>query len=595
MSFFKALLATTLGVFIALFIFILLSFGILVAIVVSVGKSNETVSVPSGSVLKMAFSGAIPEQPVDNRINSILGEESSLSIRQYMVGLDHAIADKRINGLVVNVYKFDGSWAQAQELRAKLAEFRESGKFIYAIGGVGGFSEKEYYLATVADSIILNPAGEIEINGIYATLAFFKPVMDKLGIEANVVRVGSYKSAVEPFINESASPQNVEMTTALVNGIFGEFKQTVRASRKLTQVGLDSILDRHSLLTSREALRLHLVDAILYDDQVDDLIIARANRKAGTKHPTVDFNDYTKSADVEGDENSGSEIALVYADGGIAAGESGYNPQPLFGGQQLGSQTFIEAIREARDAKNVKAIVLRINSPGGDAAASEAMWREVKLAEQKKPVIVSMGSLAASGGYFVAAAADTIIAEPTTLTGSIGAFGLWFNLQKFYRNTIGINLQVIKTNPNADMLSSAEPPSELERAIMTKQIDTVYQHFLKIVAEGRHMSVESVDKIAQGRVWTGREALNNGLVDMLGGLDKAIQVAAARVGLKAGGYEVRTLPHEKGFLQVVSRIIKTQAPALFASSTPLDTYRETIEALNSRKGIQTRMVDITIR
>jgi protease-4 len=594
MSFFKTLLATTLGVFIALFVFVIASVGIVIAIVVSAEKSNQTVSVPTGTVLEVSFAGAIPELPADRRFSAFLDEDISLSLASYLDGLDRVAHDKRVAGLLLNLDKFGGTWAQADEIRAKLEDVKRSGKFIYAVGGVGGYSEKDYYLATVADSIILNPAGELEMNGIFATLAFFKPAMDKLGIEANVVRAGAYKSAVEPFINESASPQNAEMTTSLVNDIFNGFKEKVSASRGLSKDALENILDQHALVTAEEAIKLHLVDAVLYDDQVNDLIRARTNKKEGTKRPTVAFDDYASSGD-ESDASDRGQIAVVYADGAIASGESGYSPNPLFGGQVIGSETFIKAIREARDARSVKAIVLRINSPGGDAAASEAMWREVTLARQKKPVIVSMGSLAASGGYFIAAAADTIVAEPTTLTGSIGVFGLWFNLQKFYRNTLGVNIQVIKTNPNADMLASAEPPTELEKAIMTKQIDTVYSHFLSVVSQGRRITTDSVNAIAQGRVWTGRQALANGLVDILGGLDKAIEIAAARGGLKKGEYSIRTLPNDQGLFAVFKRVFRSHAQDIFSPTPSIEAFHQTLEALQKRRGIQARMVDISIK
>lgn len=593
MSFLKTLLATTLGVFIALFVFGVLAVGLIVAIAASATSSGGSVHVPNNAVLRVKFDGAIPERTPDRHFSGIFDDEVHLSLREYLEGFDRAVADKRVSGLLLELDRFGGSWAQAEEIRNKILEVRRSGKFVYATGGVRGYNERDYFIATAADSVILHPAAEVEINGIYATLTFFKPAMDRLGIEANVVRAGAYKSAVEPFINETASPQNLEMTQSMVTDMFDTFKAAVRDARKLSAAQLDTILDRHALLTAEEARRLKIVDAVMYDDQIDELILHRTNRKAEEKRPTVDFDDYARFDDKD-QEDRGGEIAVVYAEGSIISGESGYSPEPMFGGSQIGSKTFIDAIREARDSKSVKAIVLRVNSPGGSADASSAMWREVKLAAAKKPVIVSMGSLAASGGYYIASAGDTIVADPGTLTGSIGVFGLWFNMQKLYKNTLGINMQTVKSSPNADMMSSAEPPTDLERAILAKQVDTVYSHFLQVVSEGRHMPIDSVRMIAEGRVWTGRQAKARGLVDELGGIERAIEIAAARVGLKKGSYDVRELPREDNFLRLAQRFIRTRASLLFGGPTAVEALQGTIESLERRRGVQARMIDVAV-
>jgi protease-4 len=257
----------------------------------------------------------------------------------------------------------------------------------------------------------------------------------------------------------------------------------------------------------------------------------------------------------------------------------------------IGSDTFVEAMRTARESKSIKSIVLRIDSPGGDAAASEAMWREIRLASQSKPVIVSMAGVAASGGYFIAAAGDTIVADPTTITGSIGVFYLHLSMKKFLQEKIGINTQTIETNPHADMYSAM---TDGERQIIARQIDTVYRHFLGVVARGRKLSIDSVDRIAQGRVWTGEQAKQIGLVDVLGGLDTAIAIAARRVGLKEGSYSIRILPREKSFLESLSDMFASQAISLFRSRSPLDEYHDLIEAMESRNGLQARMIDVRI-
>jgi protease-4 len=330
----------------------------------------------------------------------------------------------------------------------------------------------------------------------------------------------------------------------------------------------------------------------MYEDQIRQLVRSRMHVKDSTDYPEVSLGDYVENDNLESDNvGKGEQIAIVYATGGISSGKSKYSPNPLFGGQMVGSESFIEAMRTARESKSVKAVVLRIDSPGGDADASEAMWREVDLTRRTKPVIVSMAGLAASGGYFIAAAGDTIVAEPTTITGSIGVFSLHFSMEKFFRDKIGINTQLFETNPNADFFVRT---SDAERAILARHIDTVYQHFMKVVADGRKLSIDSVNSIAQGRVWTGSQAKQVGLVDLLGGLDTAVSIAARRVGLKRGGFEIRVLPREKSWVEELSSLFQDRVANLFSRRSAVDEFRSTIEALRSRSGVQARMVEIKI-
>jgi protease-4 len=593
MSFLKALLASMLGFFLSM-VLVSIFFGIVFVGIISSAARSERVSVPNNTVLKIV-PRSIGEYAEPDPFELLSGESEKLTMRGYLDAIEQAKSDDRIKGIWMVLGDYAGGWAQAGELRDKLIEFKKSGKFIYATSNVEGYDEVNYFLATAADSVILDPSGGMEMNGIYAGLSFFKPMLDRIGVKVGVARAGNFKSAVEPFVLDSASPANREMMTDLVGRIFARFRSAVQESRKLSPEALDDILDNRVMLTAEEAKDLKLVDALMYDDQVSSLIKHRVKKDSVSSMPAMDIDDYAKSGDDGDDEaSSGDEIAVVYAVGGIGAGESRYSPNPLFGGEMLGSETFAKAMKTAREDDDVKAVVIRIDSPGGDAAASEAMWREVVLTREKKPVIVSMAGVAASGGYFLAAGADTIVAEPSTLTGSIGVFKLWFNTQKLFSDKIGINTQIIRTNPHADIFSSARDASPLELAIAERGVDSVYHKFLDVVAKGRRLSVDSVNSIAQGRVWTGEEGKQIGLVDELGGLDRALEIAATRVGLKKGSYDLRILPRPKSVIESLAEKFGGMS-TLMAARTPLDDYESIMKSLQERSGVQARIGDFRIR
>jgi len=595
MSFLKALFASILGFFIAMMLISLFSVIILIGIANS-AATKEKVSIPSNTVLKLDLT-SIPEYSAENPFLVFTGESPELTMRGYIQAIEHAKKDDRIKGIWMLLGDYAGGWAQAGELRDKLADFKTSGKFIYATSNVSGFDEVNYYIATSADTIVMNPAAGMEMNGIFAGLSFFKPMLDRIGVTVGVARAGNFKSAVEPFVLDSASPDNKAMMTDLVTRIFSRFKIAVQESRKISPESLEDILNNRVMLTAEEAHGLGLIDGLMYDDEVDALIKRRVKRDSSRTAPVIEIDDYADAELGAAGDNSSSdgEIAIVYAVGSIGAGESHYSPNPLFGGEMIGSETFGEAMKNAREDEDVKAVVIRIDSPGGDASASEAMWREVVLTRQKKPVFVSMAGVAASGGYFIAAAADTIVAEPSTLTGSIGVFRLWFNTKRLFEQKIGINTQIIRTNPHADIYSSARDASTPEMEIAERGVDSVYKTFLGVVAGGRHLSVDSVDRIAQGRVWTGEEGKQIGLVDELGGLERTLDIAAKRVGLKKGSYSLKILPRPKPWIETIAERFGGSASALLGSRTPLDEYTTIIKALDERTGVQARMNDLQLR
>ncbi len=596
MSFFKALLASTLGVLLAL----ALAFGLFVVMIISIGVSaskEPPTAVAKNSVLVIEPGPLINEFTACTGFSRLGGISRPATLREYLRKIESAKKDDRIRGIWLKLGGFAGSWAHAEELRAKLREFRAGDKFIYATCDENGMDEINYYMATVADTIALDATSGMEMNGIYAAISFYKPLLQKLGVKANVVRAGAYKSAVEPFILDSASKESREMTSAIVDETFQRFTEAVTADRKVDAATLNEIVQTNPMLTPNDALRYRLVDAVLYQDQITDMFKRRL--ADSSKVRTVKLREYQPETTVDPDEdedNAGKQIAVVYAVGTIVRGDAGDNEDPVFGGETIGSDTFAEAMRAARESKAVKAVVLRINSPGGDASASEAMWREVVLTQKKKPVIVSMGGVAASGGYFIAAAADTIVADPGTITGSIGVFGLWFTMKDFFEGKLGINTQVIKTGPSADMFSPARDPSDLERAILARSVDTTYHKFLSVVAQGRKMSVENVDAIAQGHVWTGKQAKERGLVDVLGGLDTALAIAARHAGLKPGGYSLRILPQPRSIFEEIAAALGGGLATVSSGGVSLaDQYNAMLKSVKVHSGVQMRMVDFDLR
>jgi protease-4 len=396
---------------------------------------------------------------------------------------------------------------------------------------------------------------------------------------------------VEPFIREGASPENQEMMTSIVTGIMDGFKASVQESRKISAESLQRIIDQQALLQSSDALQEHLVDAVLYEDQIKDLFRLRLGITDSSDLHEIDFKDYTEDSESEYEDNDG-EIAVVYASGGITTGASRYSPNPIFGGDMLGSDTFAEAMQEIRENDYIKAVVIRIESPGGDARASEAMWREISLTRAVKPVIISMAGVAASGGYFIAAAGDTIVCDPATLTGSIGVFSLQLDVQEFLRDKIGINTELIETDPHADMMVNMD---EAERAIIARSVDTTYARFLRIVSEGRKLTIDSVQQLAQGRVWTGEQAQQRGLVDVLGGLDTALSIAASRANVGTTDYSIRIYPRPKNPIEAIMDALGSRAMAFISPASPAEQYLEFIKCVQGQSGLQARMPGMKIR
>lgn len=524
MNFFKTFWAT-------LFAFIVGSvivstIGVLFIIgIIAFSTVQTPVTVEPNSILKIDFSQNIVESPELSAINSIdfntFTVNKSLTLLNVLTSLEYASIDDNIDGIYLDLNtSFTLSYAVAEEIRAALMKFKESGKFIVAYSEI--YSQGALYLSSVADQIAINPEGTLMWQGLAMNQVFYKGLLDKLGVEPIILRSGSFKAAVEPFVNTQMSAENRYQSQLLLDAIWNTMLEGISDSRDIEVKKLQQYASELSIVKSADALKLKMVDKLAYFDEVQNELRSLTGQYADEDTRLVRLADYATQVDLS-IKSSDNKIAVVYLDGEIVSGKSTEGI--------VGSETIRKRIAQLREDDDVKALVLRVNSPGGSALAAEVMWREIDLLKEQIPVVVSMGEMAASGGYYVAAPADVIFANKMTITGSIGVFGLLFNAQKGLKDKLGITTDVVSTNPSADMGSAFRSPSRAEIAYGTRQVENVYDTFVSHVAQGRNMSVEAVDKIAQGRVWSGLDASEIGLVDGLGGLTEAILLAADRASL----------------------------------------------------------------
>lgn len=420
--------------------------------------------------------------------------------------------------------------AQMQEVREALSDFKLSGKKIYSYGKF--YSNADYYFASVADTVILCPEGNFLWNGLSSQVAFFKNMLDKIGVEVTAVKHGKYKSAIEPFTMAGMSEASREQSTALLQSVWGDMTNSISISRGITPEILNEYADNLTIDSDVTAQGLGMVDTLLYNDQFDALL----KNNYGKEYKTVALRKYASSVSVQSTGKSNGTVAVIYAEGDIIDGKSGEGT--------VGDKSLRELLRRARESKEIKAVVLRVNSPGGSALAAELICREVELLQKEKPVVASFGNVAASGGYYIAAPADLIVASPATITGSIGVFGLTVNAEKGMREKLGVNIDIVKTNKHGALGTPFRPMDKVEEAFMQQSVDKVYTTFVKRVAAGRNLTVAQVDSIAGGRVWSGSDALKVGLVDGMGDLDEAIAIAADKAGLE-GNYDLTVLSNKK--------------------------------------------------
>ena len=501
--------------------------GLIFLLVVTTSASKEP-KIKDKSVLVFDLSTQIRDAQTPKTIQQILAAEpqNTLSLRQVLQSIDVAAKDDRIVGLFLDGRKVGAGngYATMEEVRQALEKFRATGKKIIAYDV--DWSEKEYYLASTADKILLNPMGMIEFNGLNSRQMFLKGALEKYGVGIQVVRVGDYKSAIEPFTRQELSPENRQQTKALLTGLWDKFLVTVGTSRELSPEELQQIANNKGYIESQEAQKIGLIDEVgYYDNATQELRkLTGESTKEASSVRTIELKTYiAHNRELNKRNISRNKIAIVYAEGSIVGGKGNV--------EQIGADRLAKEFRELRKNKDIKAIVLRVNSPGGSATASEIILREILLTKKEKPVVVSMGNVAASGGYWISAGADQIFAEENTITGSIGVFGLLPNFQEIGNNN-GITWDVVKTGNFSDMDSPYRPKSAAELAIYEKLVAQVYRLFLDKVAEYRNLPAQKVREIAQGRVWSGKEAVKIGLVDQIGGLEKAIAYAAEQAELE---------------------------------------------------------------
>ncbi|WP_291135836.1 signal peptide peptidase SppA [Flavobacterium sp. UBA7663] len=581
MRFLGNVLATIVGIFIFCMIFF---FGIIIIGAIA-GSGDDTVSVKKNSVIELDLSKvSLDYAGKTNYKDFNYFEAHHDGVTDILNAIEAAKTDDKIKGISILNNQSQLGLAQSKAVRDKLEEFKKSGKFVYAYANY--YTQGEYYLNSVADQVYLNPMGEVDFKGLSSEIIYMKDLQEKSGVKMEVIRHGKYKSAVEPFLAQEMSPENREQMTVLLNSVWNTIVADISKSRKLSIAQLNAIANTLGARTPELALANKLVDKVAYEDEYHDMIRAKLKVDKKEKYDIVSITDYAKKASSTVEDYSKNDIiAVIYAQGEIAGGEGDVNV--------IGEGSIKRSLQEAREDEDVKAIVLRVNSPGGSALTSELIWREIEITKKVKPVVVSMGNYAASGGYYIAANADRIFAEPNTITGSIGVFGMLPNMNQLGKN-IGINAEQVKTHENASGYSVFEPIEENFKGFVLESIEKTYATFLKRVADGRKMTTEEVDAIAQGRVWTGVDAHKLGLVDEIGGLDAAIKYAA-KLG-KTSSYRTENYPeYEKNFEDLLANftgiaMFKTKEQ-LLKEQLGEEGFQmlEQIKRVKSRKGIQAIM------
>lgn len=524
-SFFKYVLATVTGIVISFVLLIVIGI-VIVGGLVSSMMADKKVAVTDNSVLHVKLDYSITERTIPNPFEELdvpgFNANKSYGLNDILEGIEGAKEDDRIKGIYLDLSSVTASFATLQEVRDALLDFKTSDKFIVAYSE--NYTQRAYYLASTADKVYVNPEGTIDFRGLASQTMFLKGALDKLGIEAQVVKVGTYKSAVEPFILDEMSDANREQVSAFLGSIYDHFLKEIGESRKISTDSLFMIADQYRVRTATDAVQYGLADGAKYKDELLSELKTLLNIDEEDDINVISLTRY-KPADEERSAAVRDRIAVVYAIGEIISGEGS--------DQVIGSERISRELRKVRRDDKVKAVVFRINSPGGSALASDVIWREVDLLSKEKPVIVSMGDVAASGGYYIAAAADSIFAQPNTITGSIGVFGVAPNMQNLLNNKLGITFDEVKTGEYADFLTNVDRPLTVdERNILQMEVNRIYGTFVQRVADGRGLSKAEVDSIGQGRVWSGQQALANGLVDRLGSIDDAIAAAAGKAGLE---------------------------------------------------------------
>lgn len=577
-SFLKYILATIIG----LFLFTFLSFFLLIGIGAAASQ-GEQVSIDETSVLSLNFNTPIYEKEEENPFEDLNfelpGAEAQMGLKEIKECISKASRDPNIRALYLNLNNVGGGFAITSEIRKEIIAFKDSSEKP-VIAYAEYLSEGAYYLATVADHLILHPYGSVEFNGFNNEMMFFKGTMEKLEIEPTVVRVGEYKSFAEPFSRKEMSEENREQMSYLLNGIYDEFLGTISESRNISVPALKDIANTHAVRLAEDALELKMVDHLMEKDELLTFMKEQIGLDSDEKIEMVGYGKY-KKVDVADDNISSNRIAILVAEGEIRMGQSEDGV--------LGEATFRKEIKKLRENDKVKAIVIRVNSPGGSALASELMEREIQLTREVKPVIASMSDLAASGGYWISMGCDRVVSGENTITGSIGVIGLLFNVENFLKNKLGITTDKVKTGEFSDIANGTHAISEEELAIIQESVDFIYKEFTTKVASYRGLELDSVLNIAGGRVWTGKQALDRKLVDEIGTLDRAVEIAAEMAELE--DYRVRYYPPKKNFLEDLmnNKAKEEMVSYLMGEPDEITQMVMKIKSIKENEGILARM------
>jgi protease-4 len=589
-QFFKSLFTTVLGVCIALLVMVFVGIGIVGGIVASIDNTEKEVKIKDKTVLHIQLNSGVKDRSSSNPFEQFdfgsMESKKTVSLRDFTEAIAKAKADDRIKGIYLDLSSPASGMGTLEEMRNALIDFKTSGKWIVSYSE--NYSQYTYYFASVADEIYMYPEGDFNLAGLRSEIMFFKGALEKLEIEPQVIRGRNnrFKSAVEPFMYDKMSDANRAQMDKILSSLWGHMLMNIEEERGVSIADLNKIADSLLIRSSADAIKFKLIDKAVYKDEV--LAILRDKLEIG-ENDDINTASVGKYANVklEGEQLDldklldKTKVAVVYAIGGIESGQGD--------DETIGSERISKAIREARLDSTVKSVVLRVNSPGGSALASDVIWREVLLCKEAKPVVVSMGDVAASGGYYIACAADKIYADPTTITGSIGVFGVIPNMKNFFNNKLGVTFDGVKTNAHSDMMTTSRPLDDFEHRTIQIGVEKIYDDFISKVAAGRGMTKEAVDAIGQGRVWTGIDAKEIGLIDDFGGLEEAIIEAAALA--EVTNYEVVDYPKQKDTFEEIIKELKGEVSVSIMEYQLGDNYKyyKQLENIKSMKGIQARL------
>ena len=582
MIFLRNVLATLVG--------LILFFGLIFAIfggIIAAATQEPEVEVKENSVLHLKLNKPIVERKMDDPFSELPFpgfDGGTIGLLQIRSAIQAAKEDENIQGIYLDASLSLGGFASLEEIRNDLVNFKESGKFIISYSDF--LSEKAYYIASVADELYIHPDwGGVEFNGFMVETVFIKETLDKLGLKPEIFRVGDFKSAIEPLTRTSMSDSSRAQTVSFLNSLYDTYIERITTSTDISENQLRSLADSMKIQEPQDAIDASMVTGLRYPDEVRDLLREKLGLGEEEEDDEINFisvGKYSKAVEARAPDYSRNRVAVIVASGNIVDGEGDMN--------SIGGDKFAKEIRKAREDDNVKAMVIRINSGGGSALASDKMWREIQLAKQEKPVIASMSDVAASGGYYMAMGCDTIVAHPNTITGSIGIFGAFFNVEGML-DKIGVDTEIVQTGEFADIFSPSKPMSEAERRIIQNGIEQGYETFTSKAAEGRNMSVEQLKKVASGRVWSGTEALERDLVDVLGGLDDAVAIAVEKAGLEEDDYRVKYYPEKKDIFQQIMEELGQEVSTQLLKHELGDAfpYVQQFQQVREWQGIQARM------